>query len=98
MHPTLARPAILAGLYLSCAGAWLLAWGTGPLGTFGLILLSAVLIFFLERRHRMGRERLRQGLRRTSLQLEQAQRDATLGNRRWDLLPRIAGDDGHAVG
>lgn len=84
MHPTLARPAILAGLYLLCAAAWLLAWGTGPLGTFGLILLTTLLIFFLERRHRMGRERLRQGLRRTSLQLEQAQRDATLGNWEYD--------------
>jgi hypothetical protein len=24
-------------------------------------------------------------------------REALLGNRRWDLLPRLAGDDGHAV-
>ncbi|MDH4871327.1 PAS domain S-box protein [Pseudomonas sp. BN515] len=84
MHPTLARPVIRAGLYLLCAGAWLLAWGTGPLGTFGLILLTTLLIFFLERRHRLGRERLRQGLRRTNLQLEQAQRDAILGNWEYD--------------
>ncbi|WP_044873955.1 PAS domain S-box protein [Pseudomonas sp. LFM046] len=85
MHPNLARPAIRAGLYLLCAGAWLLAWGAGPVSALGLIVLSTVLIFFLERRHRLGRERLRQGLRRTSLQLEQAQRDATLGNWEYDL-------------
>ncbi|MFZ6046259.1 PAS domain-containing protein [Pseudomonas sp. CR3202] len=51
---------------------------------FGLLLLTALLIFFLERRHRLGRERLRQGLRRASLHLEQAQRDATLGNWEYD--------------
>ncbi len=85
MHPTLARPAIRAGLYLLCAGAWLLAWGSGPLSAFGLLLFTSLLIFFLERRHRLGRERLRQGLRRASLQLEQAQRDATLGNWEYDL-------------
>lgn len=85
MHPTVARPALLAGLYLLCAGAWLLVWGTGSVGVCGLVLFSGLLIFFLERRHRLGRERLRQGLRRTSLQLERAQRDATLGNWEYEL-------------
>lgn len=84
MHPTLARPALLAGLYLLCAGAWLLVWGMGTAGVCGLVLFSALLIFYLERRHRLGREHLRQGLRRTSLQLDQAQRDATLGNWEYD--------------
>ncbi|WP_028630787.1 PAS domain-containing protein [Metapseudomonas resinovorans] len=88
MHPTLVRPAIRAGLYLLCAGAWLLVWGTGALSILGLLLLTALLIFFLERRHRLGRERLRQGLRRTSLQLEQAQRDAILGN--WEYEQSFA--------
>lgn len=92
MHPTVARPAIRAGLYLSCAGAWLLVLGAGPLSAFVLVLLSTLLIFFLDRRHRLGRERLRQGLRRTSLQLEQAQRDAILGN--WEFDRRFAWSPG----
>jgi alpha-L-glutamate ligase-like protein len=29
--------------------------------------------------------------------IESMPREALLGNRRWDLLPRLAGDDGHAV-
>jgi hypothetical protein len=29
--------------------------------------------------------------------IEAMPRDALVGNRRWDLLPRLAGDDGHAV-
>ena len=29
--------------------------------------------------------------------IESMPRDALVGNRRWDLLPRLAGDDGHAV-
>ncbi|BAN50769.1 PAS domain-containing protein [Metapseudomonas resinovorans] len=84
MYATLARPALRAGLYLLCAGAWLLLLGTGLASVLGLLLLSALLIFFLERRHRLGREHLRQGLRRTSQQLEQAQRDAALGNWEYD--------------
>lgn len=80
MHPNLVRPALRAGLYLLCAAAWLLLLGTGPLSLFGLVAVSGALIFFLERRHRLGREHLRQGLRRTSQQLELAQRDAILGN------------------
>ncbi|WP_271409340.1 PAS domain-containing protein [Pseudomonas sp. Q1-7] len=84
MRTTLARPALGAGLYLLSAGTWLLVLGAGLLSALGLVLLSTLLIFLLERRHRLGRERLRLGLRRTSLQLEQAQRDATLGNWEYD--------------
>jgi alpha-L-glutamate ligase-like protein len=29
--------------------------------------------------------------------IEAMPRDALVGNRRWDLLPRLAGDDGHAI-
>jgi alpha-L-glutamate ligase-like protein len=29
--------------------------------------------------------------------IESMPREALLGNRRWDLLPRLAGDDGHAI-
>jgi hypothetical protein len=42
MHPTVARPALLAGLYLLCAGAWLLVWGLGAVSVCGLVLFSAL--------------------------------------------------------